>query len=108
MCSISARLAGILGPRFCGARAARSPASRWRRQVLSDDEYTPSRRISAPTSPGRVQRSAAPRMRRLSALENCRRRACGTTSALVSGDVAGGAEASASDKLLTACTAAFG
>ncbi len=67
------------GRAFCGASAARSAAPRWRRQVLNDDEYTPSRRISAPTSPGLVHRSAACRMRRLSALVNVRRRARGTT-----------------------------
>jgi hypothetical protein len=43
--------------------------------VFKDDEHTPSRRINAPISPGLVQRSAAAKMRRLSALEKCRRRA---------------------------------
>ena len=121
MCSVSALFASTLGPRFCGARAARSAASRWRRQVLKDEEYTPSRRMSAPISPGLVQRSAASRMRRLSALENCLRRARGTTSASVSGRGAGAADPGASsvalrapcdapgsDKLFTACIAALG
>jgi hypothetical protein len=44
-----------LGPRLCGANAARSPTSRWRLQVFKDDEHTPSRRINAPISPGLAQ-----------------------------------------------------
>src|SRR5580765_1937076 len=121
MCSVSVRFASSLGPRFCGASAARSAASRWRRQVLKLEEYTPSRRINAPISPGLVQRSAASKMRRLSALDKCRRRARGTTSESVTGRVAGAADSGASsvalrapsnapesDELFTACIAALG
>src|SRR5450755_690088 len=40
-----------LGPRFCGANAWRTPASRSRRHVVNREEYKPSRRSSAPTPP---------------------------------------------------------
>jgi malate dehydrogenase (oxaloacetate-decarboxylating) len=53
------RSAAGLGPRFRGASAASSAALRCLRQVLRLDEYTPSRRINAPISPGALQRSAA-------------------------------------------------
>jgi hypothetical protein len=62
------------------ATAASSAALRCFRQVLRLDEYTPSRRSSAPTSPGAVQRSAASRIRYLSDFENDRRRPPATTS----------------------------
>lgn len=102
MCRASARFSSNLGPRFCGARAASSAASRRRRHVLKDDEYTPSRRISAPISPGLVQRSAASSMRRLSALENCLRRARATTSESVPDANASVADPSASSVALRA------
>jgi len=59
-------------------------------EVLRDDEYTPSRRISAPISPGWVHWPTACRMRRLSALEKVRRRARGTTSQSLSDAMDGG------------------
>jgi hypothetical protein len=103
ICCASMRApASTLGPRFCGASAARSAASRWRRQVLRDDEYTPSRRISAPTSPGLVHRSAACRMRRLSALVKVRRRARGTTSESLPDGIGDGADPGASSVALRA------
>src|SRR5207253_1249888 len=121
MCGASVRSGSVLGPRFCGASGARSAASRWRRQVLKEDEYTPSRRINAPISPGLVQRSAASTMRRFSALENWRRRARGTTSESLTCGFAGAADSGASpvalrapcnapesDELFTACIAALG
>ncbi len=102
ICCISARCGSDLGPRFCGARAARSAASRWRRQVLKLEEYTPSRRINAPTSPGRAQRSAVARMRRLSASEKRRRRAWATTCMSAPGGAAGAAVSAASPVALRA------
>ena len=74
------RAGSTLGPHFCGARAARSATSRWRLQVLNEEDYTPSRRVSAPTSPGLVHGSAAFKMRRLSALVKVHRTARATTS----------------------------
>jgi len=41
-----------LRPRLRGVSPASSPASRWRRHVVRFDEYRPSRRSSAPSSPG--------------------------------------------------------
>src|SRR6218665_2090745 len=75
-----ARFGPALGPRLCGASAARSTASRRRRQALRFGGQAPSRCIRAPIAPGCVQRSAASGIRRLSALENGRRRAPGTGS----------------------------
>ena len=53
------------GPRFLDRRLASAPASRCRRQADSNDEYSPSRRSRAPTSPGAfplpVQRQSAER-----------------------------------------------
>src|SRR5574337_1070726 len=54
-------------PRCLGVSADRVPASRWRRQVVRFDEYSPSRRRSAPRLPGTVQASASLRIRSLSA-----------------------------------------
>jgi hypothetical protein len=34
--------ASALGPRLAGVRAVRVPAARWRRQSVSDEEYSPS------------------------------------------------------------------
>ena len=45
-------------PRFLGLKAARLPCSRCRRHVVRCEEYNPSRRSSAPTSPGLAQASA--------------------------------------------------
>src|SRR4249920_486708 len=121
MCSASARRGSAFGPRLTGANAASSAASRWRRQVLKDEEYTPSRRISAPISPGLLQRSAASRIRRLSALEKCLRRARGTTSGSDPDRAIGAADPGASsvalrapcdapgsDELFTACIGTLG
>src|SRR5439155_24416349 len=47
------------GPRGFGASPASSPRSRAARQVVRCEEYNPSRRSSAPSSPGFVQRSAS-------------------------------------------------
>ena len=69
-----------LGPRFLDSAPLSSPAAYWRRHVASADEYTPSRRISAPISPGLVHAAATSTMRRLSALVLLRRFARGTTS----------------------------
>src|ERR1017187_6604792 len=69
-----------LGPRFWGARAWRTPASRSRRQVVNRDEYSPSRRSSAPTPPEPLAWSAAARMRCLYSAVKRRRLACATTS----------------------------
>ena len=101
-CCASARPASALGPRFCASSAPRTAASRWRRQVLKEDEYTPSRRIKAPISPDWVQRSAPCRMRRLSALVKLRRRARGTTSVSVRAGPIDGAELPASPVALRA------
>ena len=52
-----------VGPRRRPRISRRAPASRCRRQFVSSDEYRPSRRNSAPTSPGFLQASASLRMR---------------------------------------------
>lgn len=85
-CLTSSRAGAVLGPRFLEAAALSSPAEYWRRHVASADEYTPSRRISAPISPGFVHAAAASTMRRLSALVMLRRLATATTSASMLGD----------------------
>src|SRR5665213_3090394 len=69
-----------LGPRFCGARAWRTPASRSRRQVVSKDEYSPSRRSSAPTPPEPLAWSAFVKMWCLYSAVKRRRLAWATTS----------------------------
>src|ERR1035438_8740046 len=48
-----------LGPRFCGVRAWRTPASRSRRHVANSDEYSPSRRSSIPIPPEPLAWSAS-------------------------------------------------
>jgi len=53
------------GPRLRGVSPASSPRSRIWRQCVRIEEYSPSRRSSAPISPGFVQASASRRMRRL-------------------------------------------
>ena len=74
------------GVSFSRHNPTSSPAASWCRQALNEDEYTLSRRISAPTLPGWLQASATRTMRRLSALEKRRRRACATTSELTLGE----------------------
>src|SRR5450631_2289409 len=69
-----------LGPRFCGANAWRTPASRSRRHVVNREEYKPSRRSSAPTPPEPLAWPASVRMRRLYSAVKRRRLACATTS----------------------------
>src|ERR1019366_3338235 len=69
-----------LGPRFWGAKACRTPASRSRRQVANRDEYRPSRRRSAPIPPVPLAWSAAARICRLYSAVKRRRLACVTTS----------------------------
>src|ERR1035437_8813792 len=69
-----------LGPRFCGARAWRTPASRSRRQVVNNDEYSPSLRSSAPTPPEPLAWSAFVRMLCLYSAVKRRRLAWATTS----------------------------
>src|SRR5207245_3318791 len=68
------------GPRGFGASPASSPRSRAARQVVRCEEYNPSRRSSAPSSPGFVQRSASRTIRRLYSAVNRRRCALATTS----------------------------
>src|SRR5574337_1273417 len=74
-------------PRCLGVSADRVPASRWRRQVVRFDEYSPSRRRSAPRLPGTVQASASLRIRSLSAAVKRRLAALAGTSG--SGGAAG-------------------
>ena len=100
-CLSSARAGSIFGPRFLEAVPVSSPAAYWRRQVASEDEYAPSRRISAPISPGWVHAAAASTMRRLSALVKRRRLATATTSESMPGDN-GGADTGASPVALRA------
>src|SRR5579863_811177 len=69
-----------LGPRFCGANACRTPASRSRRQVANRDEYRPSRRSSEPIPPVPLAWSAADRICSLYSAVKRRRLACATTS----------------------------
>src|SRR5207245_4989076 len=67
-------------PRGFGDSPASSPRSRAARQVVRCDEYNPSRRSSAPISPGCVQRSASRTIRRLYSAVKRRRCALATTS----------------------------
>ena len=69
-----------LGPRFCGVRAWRTPAARSRRQVANNDEYSPSRRSSAPIPPEPLAWSDSVRMRCLYSAVKRRRLAWATTS----------------------------
>lgn len=73
--------------------------------MLSNDEYTPSRRTGAPTSPGLMHRSAACRMRRSSPLDKVRRRARGTTSESLPIGIGGGDPLASSVALRAACDA---
>jgi beta-lactamase superfamily II metal-dependent hydrolase len=59
--------------------AASCPASRWRRHVVRCDEYCPSRRNTAPSSPG-VHRSASWRIPSLRSTVKRRRAGRATTS----------------------------
>src|SRR5207245_4550045 len=68
------------GPRGLAASPASSPRSRAARQVVRSKQYHPSRRSSAPSSPGFVQRSASRTIRRLYSAVNHRRCALAATS----------------------------
>src|SRR5438552_3776124 len=72
--------ATTFGPRFFADSPSSSPRSRADRHVVRSEEYSPSRRSSAPISPGRVQRSASRTIRRLYSAVNRRRSAFATTS----------------------------
>src|SRR2546425_8230212 len=67
------------GPRFFGA-PANSPRSRAARHVVRCEEYSPSRRSSAPIAPGVLQPSASRTIFRLYSRVNCRRVAFAATS----------------------------
>src|SRR3990172_7595354 len=69
-----------LGPRFLEPSAARPPCSTSRRQAVSRDEYSPSRRRRAPISPSSLQRSASRTIRSLYSEVNLRRWALAGTS----------------------------
>src|SRR5439155_3458665 len=72
--------ATTFGPRFFADSPSSSPRSRAARHVVRSEAYSPSRRSSAPISPGRVQRSASRTIRRLYSAVNRRRSAFATTS----------------------------
>ena len=65
--------AASFGPRFSGFRASKAPASRWRRQSVRVDEYTPSRRRMAEMPPVSAARSVSPKIRSFSPAVNVRR-----------------------------------
>ena len=67
------------GPRAL-ANACNEPSRRARRQAVSCEEYRPSRRSKAPTSPGARQASASSRIRSFSCALKCRRLALSGTS----------------------------
>ena len=71
-----------LAPRFLGVSAASSPFSAARRQLARCEEYKPSLRSRAPTSPGWVQAAASLTMRRRYSAVN--RRRCGFDDTSVS------------------------
>ena len=86
--------------RACGPRrrpriSCSAPRSRCRRQFVSSDEYNPSRRNSAPTSPGFLHASACVRMRsRYSAVKRRRSGFAGTSgSGTLARNVAAGPKA---------------
>src|SRR4030095_4169918 len=79
---------GAFGPRFFGASASSSPRSRAARHVVRCEEYSPSRRSSAPIAPGVVHRSASRTMRRL--YSAVKRRRCGLATTSVSAVVTTG------------------
>ena len=71
---------GAFGPRFTDPVPANAPAAPCRRQVLRLDEYNPSRRNKAPTSPTFLHLSASLTIRRLYSPLNRRRVAFSATS----------------------------
>ena len=77
----------VLGPRLTGLRPPIAPASRWRRQFVRAEEYSPSRRRMAPIPPVAAARSDSARMRSLSCAVKVRRRGRSDNS----GDAATGA-----------------
>ncbi len=86
--SASARSAGRRSAAISASRgstrgrpnASSAPASRARRHSVKIDDYKPSRRSNAPTSPGRVHASASRTIRSLYWAENRLRRARSTSS----------------------------
>src|SRR5580700_8204648 len=68
------------GPRFFGVRPAISPRSACSRHFIKCDEYRPSRRSNAPSSPRCVQAAAACRTRLFSSALNLRLFAFAVTS----------------------------
>src|SRR6218665_660022 len=96
-----ARFGSTLGPRLCGASAARSAASRRRRQALRFGERAPSPAHQGADPAGLCATVGPSGIRRLSALENCWRRARGTASGSVPGR--GGAAADPGELLLRKC-----
>ena len=76
-----------VGPRRRPRMSRRAPCSRCRRQFATCELYKPSRRSSAPSSPGRLHASACLRMRSRYSAVNRRRWAFAGTSG--SGAVAG-------------------
>ena len=66
-------------PAACQAPSTRRPCAALR-QYVKCDVYSPSRRSSSPTSPGRVQASASARILALYSAVNERRLACSTSS----------------------------
>src|SRR5919108_511 len=61
----SATLGSTFGPRRCPANPFRLPRSRCSRHLLTNDEYSPSRRNSDPTSPFPLHSSSSRRIRSL-------------------------------------------
>jgi len=68
------------GPSFPGPHTDKRALIRWRRQFVSNEEYKPSRRNNAPTSPAFWHASACLTIRRRYTAENRRRRAFAGTS----------------------------
>ncbi len=67
-------------PRFLDANPSCATSSRWRRQLDKCDEYRPSRRRRAATSPSPLQASASRTIRSLYSAVKRRRFACSLTS----------------------------
>ena len=63
--SLSSGFALALGPRFFGSSPALPSRSRTARQLARCDDYRPSRRSMAPSSPGFLQLSASAKILRL-------------------------------------------
>src|SRR3989304_301666 len=74
-----------LGPRFLEPSATQAPCSTSRRQAVSSDEYSPSRRRRAPISPSSLQLSASRTIRSLYSEVNLRRWALAGTSGFGTG-----------------------